>query len=101
MRVKMCEQLCVSQMPEATGVVGHGIDSVRDVMCASNVTVGALVECIETQQIGAGRSRRVGAPGGPRYGSLVVTGQLHGSLVDGAMLGESILMSNCGGEFQI
>lgn len=101
MQVKVCEQLRVGQMPQATGIVGHGVDGARDVICASNVTVGALVEGIEAQQVGAGGGRRGGALGGPRDGRLVVAGQPNGAFVDGAMLGEDVRMGDSGGEFQI
>ena len=53
----MGEQVSVGQVPEATGIVGHGIDGAGDVMCAGNVTVGALVEGIEAQQVGTDRGR--------------------------------------------
>ena len=53
-------------MPQAAGIVGHGIDGPRNVVMPRHITMLALVKGTESEQVGAGQGTGRGAFVGPR-----------------------------------
>jgi hypothetical protein len=54
----MCEKVVISEVPEARGVVSHGIDGSGKVGPERAVAMVLLVESLESEKAGGGLRRR-------------------------------------------
>lgn len=81
-------------MPEARGVVGHGVNGTGNVIGGAAVTEVALVEAGQAEQVCSGSSRGPGTFPKPRGGSCIVA-KVGGSTVSEVkVLGQDIGMGN-------
>ena len=74
-RVEVGEQLGVRQVPQAGAVVSHGVGGARDVVVLCQVSVVALVEGCQSEQVGC-RSSSGGGPLAVPVQSRGVVGQV-------------------------
>lgn len=98
----MSKELFVSEVPEATCVVSHGINRARDVMMSDQVPMVSLVQRIELKEV------RAGGNGGcrslllqPRHGRAVIARQPDRAFTDIGLVGKDVLMGDKGGQLKI
>jgi len=77
----VCEEGVIRQVPEPTGVIGHGVQGARNVVVARMKAMSALEEGVEAEKVGAGGGRSGRAFGGPRDRCPVVAVEPNGSFV--------------------
>ena len=53
----MCEELRVTEMPQATSVIGHGVRFSGNMVVSGDVSMLPLMERIEAKKVGAGGGR--------------------------------------------
>ena len=57
-KIKMCEKFVISEVPEARGIVSHGVDGSGKVGPERAVAMVSLVESLELEKAGGGLRRR-------------------------------------------
>lgn len=88
-------------MPEATGIIGHGVESTGYVVVPRMIPVRALQERVQAQEVGPGGGAGGGSLRGPGNSSAIVAVQPQGAFVDVALSGKNGLVSDGGGELEV
>ena len=101
MQIEVSQEVGIGEMPHAAGSVGHRIHWARNVMQAGDVAMGPLVVGIEPQEIGPGKGGGGGALGGPGDRGAVVANDPQCTLLDGAVLGQDVLVGDRGSHLQV
>ena len=88
-------------MPQAAGVVCHGVEWAREVMMTGHVAMRALVHEVEAEQIGAGCSQSRGALGSPGQRCAVVASYPYRAFLNVTSLDKHIFVGDSARQFQV
>ncbi len=97
----MGEQIGIRDVPEPTGIIGHGVERARNIMMAGVVAVCALEERIKAEEVGAGGGSSRSPFGCPGEGGPVVAMDPERTLMHVATVSNDSLVCHGGGQFQV
>jgi hypothetical protein len=97
----MCEKLVISEVPEARGVVGHGVDGAWKVGPERAVAMVSLVESLESEKAGGGLRRRRGTFALPIHRRGVVGARMDGALTQVECVDEDIILGDRRGKLEV
>lgn len=97
----MGEKGVVSEVPPAARVISHDIGGARDVVMEGHIAVVPLMQGIEAEQVGTGRTCRGRAFSRPGKGGLIVASKPEGALGHGVRVGKDGFVGNGTGKFQV
>jgi hypothetical protein len=91
----------VGERKEAGGIIRHAIGRAGNVVINGEVAMMALVHTVNAEEIRGGSVGGDGAFDATDEGGVVVVEKRHGSVLDGVMGDEDVLMGNNTREFEI
>jgi X-X-X-Leu-X-X-Gly heptad repeat protein len=101
MQIKMGEKFGIGEMPEARAVVRHGVELSRDEKGGGVVSMEALVEGLETEEVGGSSDGGGGPFRLPRHGRGVVGATGDSAFADVKGVSGNIQLNDGSGKLQI